>query len=40
MKEIFEAAKQVQDFLEENRWQYCFIGGVALQIWGIPRAEL
>lgn len=37
MKLVFEAAKQVQDFFDENSWQFCFIGGIALQRWGKPR---
>ncbi len=37
MKQVLEAAKEIQDFFEENRWRYCFIGGIALQRWAIPR---
>jgi hypothetical protein len=37
MKLVLEAAKEVQDFCEDNKWQFCFIGGVALQRWAIPR---
>jgi len=37
MRQVLEAAKEVQDFLEENEWRFCFIGGVALQRWAIPR---
>lgn len=37
MKQVLEAAKEVQDFLEENDWQFCFIGGIAVQRWGVPR---
>ncbi|MCC7306296.1 MAG: nucleotidyl transferase AbiEii/AbiGii toxin family protein [Acidobacteria bacterium] len=37
MKQVLEAAKEVQDFLEENEWRFCFIGGIALQRWAIPR---
>ncbi len=37
MKLVLEAAKEVQDFCEDNEWQFCFIGGVALQRWAIPR---
>lgn len=32
-----KTARFVQDFLEEKDWRFCFIGGVALQIWGEPR---
>jgi len=37
MKQVLEAAKGIQDFFDENGWRYCFIGGVALQRWAIPR---
>jgi hypothetical protein len=37
MKLIFAAAQEIQEFFEENGWQFCFIGGVALQRWAIPR---
>lgn len=37
MQPIIKAAKQIQDFLEEFNWKFCFIGGLALQRWGKPR---
>lgn len=37
MKQILEAAKEIQDFFEEKGWKFCFIGGISLQVWGIPR---
>ena len=37
MKQVFEAAQEVQDFFDENGWQFCFIGGIALQRWAKPR---
>jgi hypothetical protein len=37
MKQVFEAAQQIQDFFEANNWQFCFIGGIALQRWAKPR---
>ena len=37
MIELFQVALEVQDFCEANHWEYCFIGGVALQRWGEPR---
>lgn len=37
MKLVLETAKEVQDFLEENEWRFCFIGGIAVQRWAIPR---
>lgn len=37
MIELFHAAAQVQSFCRECGWDFCFIGGVALQRWGEPR---
>ena len=37
MKQVLEAAKEIQDFFDKNGWRYCFIGGIALQRWAIPR---
>lgn len=37
MKLVFEAAQQIQSFFKENDWQFCFIGGIALQRWAKPR---
>ncbi|MFN0279718.1 MAG: nucleotidyl transferase AbiEii/AbiGii toxin family protein [Pyrinomonadaceae bacterium] len=37
MKQVLEAAKEIQTFLEEQRWKFCFIGGISLQAWAIPR---
>lgn len=34
---IYRAASELQTFLEENRWRFCFIGGLAVQRWGEPR---
>lgn len=33
MKLVFEAAQKIQDFFDKNNWQFCFIGGIALQRW-------
>jgi len=30
MKQVFQAAQQIQDFFDENDWKFCFIGGIAL----------
>ena len=38
MIDLFREALGVQEFLVERRWPFCFIGGVALQHWGEPRA--
>ncbi|MGH7633146.1 MAG: nucleotidyl transferase AbiEii/AbiGii toxin family protein, partial [Gemmatimonadaceae bacterium] len=38
MIELFRQALRVQTFIEAQGWHACFIGGVALQHWGEPRA--
>ncbi len=37
MKTVFEAAQKIQQSFEEHDWQFCFIGGIALQRWARPR---
>jgi len=37
---VFEAAREVQDFLRRSGSRFCLIGGVALQRWGQPRITL
>ena len=37
MKDLFEVARRVQDFLDARRWRSCVIGGIAVQRWGEPR---
>ena len=37
VKPVFEAAREVQDFLRRSGGEFCFIDGVALQRWGEPR---
>ncbi len=37
MKQVLEAAKEIQDFFENKNWEFCFIGGISLQAWAIPR---
>jgi len=37
VKTRFQAAAELQNFMLEQRWQFCFIGGIALQRWGQPR---
>ncbi|MFN0166254.1 MAG: DUF6036 family nucleotidyltransferase [Bryobacteraceae bacterium] len=37
MIDIFQAARQLQDFCDRQGWRCCFIGGVAVQRWGEPR---
>lgn len=40
LKPVFDAAREVQDFLRRSGSEFCFIGGVALQRWGQPRITL
>jgi hypothetical protein len=37
MQDLILAAQDVQAFLDQHGWRFCFIGGLALQRWGIPR---
>lgn len=37
MNPILEASGELQAFCEEACWQFCFIGGLAVQRWGEPR---
>jgi hypothetical protein len=38
MRDLVSAAATVQTILDRKRWNYCFIGGVAVQKWGQVRA--
>jgi hypothetical protein len=37
MIDLFEAARQLQEFCDLQGWRSCFIGGLAVQRWGEPR---
>ena len=37
MNLIYEAAKEVCDFMHKQGWKFCMIGGLAVQRWGEPR---
>ncbi len=37
MKLVLDVAAEVQAFCDMNSWDFCFIGGIALQRWAIPR---
>jgi hypothetical protein len=37
VRSLVHAAADVEAFLIEQGWRYCFIGGIALQRWGQPR---
>jgi hypothetical protein len=34
---LFAAAGRLQQFCTDRQWQFCFIGGLAIQRWGEPR---
>jgi hypothetical protein len=34
---VFQAAADIQTLCQSQGWQFCFIGGLALQRWGDPR---
>jgi hypothetical protein len=38
--EVFRAALDLQLFCRERGWPFCFIGGVALERWAVPRFTL
>jgi hypothetical protein len=35
--DLLSVALEVQRFCQEQRWNFCFIGGIAVQRWGEPR---
>ncbi len=37
MNELTRLGLEVQEFCELRKWQFCFIGGVAVQHWSEPR---
>ncbi|MCA1574218.1 MAG: hypothetical protein LC770_06700, partial [Acidobacteria bacterium] len=37
MNEVILAAAELQTICQSQGWQFCFIGGLALQRWGEPR---
>ena len=38
LSKILKAALEIQAFCESRGWKFCFIGGLAFQPWGNPRA--
>jgi hypothetical protein len=34
---ILSVAEEIQNFCQQFQWQFCLIGGVAVQRWGEPR---
>ncbi len=37
MKDVLQAAAELQTFCQRQAWRFCFIGGIAVQRWGEPR---
>jgi hypothetical protein len=37
MAEVIQAAAELQSICQSQGWQFCFIGGLALQRWSEPR---
>ena len=37
MNALFQAAKEIADFMDARGWRYCIIGGLAVMRWGEPR---
>lgn len=40
MNALFDAAKEISDFMAARQWSFCIIGGLAVQKWGEPRTTL
>jgi predicted nucleotidyltransferase len=38
MNGLFHAALEVEQFMRQQRWRFCLIGGLAVIRWGQPRA--
>lgn len=38
MNAVYSAAADLQEFVRAKGWPFCFIGGIAVQRWAIPRA--
>jgi hypothetical protein len=37
MNDLVDLAAELQSFFKEKDWKFCFIGGLAIQRWGMPR---
>lgn len=37
MNDVLTAAREIQEFFQQQRWDFCIIGGIALGRWGQPR---
>jgi hypothetical protein len=34
MNGLFIAGKEIEDFMHQEQWSFCFIGGLAVLRWG------
>ena len=37
MNDLIDTAAELQRFFEQQKWDFCFIGGLAVIHWGEPR---
>lgn len=37
---VAAAAYELQEFCTDQSWRFCFIGGIAVQAWALPRATV
>lgn len=37
MIDLFTEARSLQKILESDGWDFFFVGGIAVQVWGQPR---
>jgi hypothetical protein len=40
MNLLYQAAREVSNFMQARKWKFCIIGGLAVQRWGEPRTTL
>jgi predicted nucleotidyltransferase len=40
MTDLVTEAQRLQQLLDKLKWPFCFIGGLAVQVWGQPRVTL
>lgn len=40
MKNVLDAAAELQEFCRSHQWRFCFIGGIAVLRWGEPRITI
>jgi hypothetical protein len=40
MNSLYDAAKEISDFMTARKWEFCVIGGLAVVRWGEPRTTV